>query len=151
MPERFDLTYVGADGERHRPVMVHRAIFGSIERFMGVLIEHYAGNFPLWLAPVQVAVLPIADRHAGYSLEIDRRLTDAGFRTTIDTREETVGHKIREAELQKIPYILVVGDREVESEKVALRRHQKGPIGVKTLEEVIADLRKEVEEKQIVT
>ena len=112
MPERFDLTYIGEDGEKHRPVMLHRVIFGSIERFIGVLIENYAGAFPTWLAPVQVKVLPIADTHVEYANEVKAKLEDVGIRVEVDDRNEKIGYKIREAQLQKIPYMLVLGDKE---------------------------------------
>jgi threonyl-tRNA synthetase len=123
MPERFDLKYVGADNAEHRPVVIHRAIFGSFERFIALLIENYAGVFPLWLAPVQAIVLPIADRHGAYARTVAERLTAAGLRAEVDERQEKVNYKIREAELQKIPYMLVVGDREAAEGKVAVRRH----------------------------
>ena len=116
MPERFELTYTGADNAEHRPVMIHRALLGSFERFIGILIEHYAGEFPLWLAPVQAIVLPIADRHNDYAREVARRAcAAAGLRVEVDDRTESVGRKIREAELRKVPYMLVVGDREAEA------------------------------------
>jgi len=121
MPDRFDLTYIGADGERHRPVMIHRVVLGSIERFLGVLIEHYAGAFPPWLAPVQAKVLPITDRHRQYARQVMGRLTEAGIRAELDERSEKLNKKIREAELEKIPFMLVVGDREADSEGVSPR------------------------------
>ena len=114
LPERFDLTYTGADNAEHRPVMIHRALFGSFERFIGILLEHYAGELPLWLAPVQAIVLPIADRHADYAHEVAARCAAAGLRAEVDDRTESVGRKIRDAELRKVPYMLVVGDREAE-------------------------------------
>jgi threonyl-tRNA synthetase len=123
MPERFNLKYVGADNVEHRPVVMHRAIFGSFERFIALLIENYAGAFPLWLAPVQATVLPIADRHTPYARTVAARLNDAGLRADVDERQEKVNFKIREAELQKVPYMLVVGDREAAEGKVAVRRH----------------------------
>ena len=119
MPERFDLKYIGADNAEHRPVVIHRAIFGSFERFIAMLIEHYAGAFPLWLAPVQVIVLPIADRHVAYAQSVRQQLADAGFRAQVDERQEKIGYKIREAQLQKVPYMLVVGDREAAEGTVA--------------------------------
>jgi threonyl-tRNA synthetase len=148
MPERFGLTYTGADNAEHTPVMIHRALFGSFERFIGILIEHYAGEFPLWLAPVQVAVLPIADRHAEYAREAAAALAAAGLRAEIDERTESVGRKIREAELQKIPYMFVVGDREAEQRTVALRRHKEGDLGTAGLDEVVERLVSEVRERQ---
>ena len=147
MPERFELTYTGADNAEHRPVMIHRALMGSFERFMGILIEHYAGEFPLWLAPVQAAVLPLADRHAGYAREVQAALTAAGLRTDLDERTESVGRKIREAELRKVPYMLVVGDREAEQRAVALRRHREGDLGTVPLAEVVERLTAEAADR----
>ena len=129
MPERFELAYTGADNADHRPVMIHRALMGSFERFIGILIEHYAGEFPLWLSPVQALVLPLADRHAGYAEEVAAALVSAGLRASVDDRTESVGRKIREAELRKVPYMLVVGDREAERARRALRRHREGDLG----------------------
>jgi len=148
MPERFDLTYVGADGERHRPVMIHRAIFGSIERFLGVLIEHTEGNFPLWLAPTQAAVLPIGERQVEYARQAAGRLRAAGIRAQLDDRQETIGHKIREAELRKIPVMLVIGDREVGSGNVAVRRRPGGDRGAQPLDDLLSDLRQEIVGRQ---
>jgi threonyl-tRNA synthetase len=133
MSERFDMTYIGEDGQAHRPYMVHRALLGSLERFFGILIEHYKGSFPVWLAPVQVAVLPIADRHEAYAEELDAKLRANGLRSTVDRGREKIGKKIREAEVQKIPLLLVVGDKEVERHSASLRVHgqgDKGEIGV---------------------
>jgi threonyl-tRNA synthetase len=127
MPERFELTYTGADNAEHRPVMIHRALMGSFERFIGMLVEHYAGEFPLWLAPVQAIVLPVADRHVEYAESVRAALKD--FRVEIDERTESIGRKIREAELRKIPLMLVVGDKEIEAESVSLRRHKEGDQG----------------------
>jgi threonyl-tRNA synthetase len=140
MPERFELTYTGADNADHRPVMIHRALMGSFERFMGILIEHYAGEFPLWLAPVQAAVLPLADRHVDYAREVHAALSEAGLRADVDERTESVGRKIREAELRKVPYMLVVGDREAEQRAVALRRHREGDQGTVPLDEAVGRL-----------
>ena len=140
MPERFELTYTGADNADHRPVMIHRALMGSFERFMGILIEHYAGEFPLWLAPVQATVLPLADRHVDYAREVQAALVDGGLRADLDERTESVGRKIREAELRKVPYMLVVGDREAEQRAVALRRHREGDQGTVALDEVVERL-----------
>jgi threonyl-tRNA synthetase len=148
MPERFGLTYTGADNADHTPVMIHRALFGSFERFIGILIEHYAGEFPLWLAPVQAAVLPLADRHADYAREVQAALTDAGLRADLDDRTESVGRKIREAELRKVPYMLVVGDREAEQRAVALRRHREGDQGTVGLDEAVERLTAEVNERR---
>jgi threonyl-tRNA synthetase len=148
MPERFGLTYAGADNAEHRPVMIHRALLGSFERFIGILIEHYAGEFPLWLAPVQVMVLPLADRHADYAREVARELAAAGLRAEVDDRTESVGRKIRQAELQKVPYMLVVGDKEAESRAVAVRRHREGDQGTVPLGEAIARLADEAASRQ---
>jgi threonyl-tRNA synthetase len=129
MPERFELAYTGADNAEHRPVMIHRALMGSFERFLGILIEHYAGEFPLWLAPVQAIVLPIADRHVEPARDVVTRLRAAGLRVELDDRTESVGRKIRDAELRKVPYMLVLGDRELEHDAVAVRRHREGDTG----------------------
>ncbi|CAA9463007.1 MAG: Threonyl-tRNA synthetase [uncultured Solirubrobacteraceae bacterium] len=147
MPERFEISYTGADNAEHRPVMIHRALLGSFERFIGILVEHYAGEFPLWLAPVQAAVLPVADRHADYGARVAAALGDAGLRAELDSRTESVGRKIREAELRKVPYMLVIGDREAESEGVALRRHGEGDLGTLSLEAAVARLRDESAER----
>jgi threonyl-tRNA synthetase len=144
MPERFELSYTGADNADHRPVMIHRALMGSFERFIGILIEHYAGEFPLWLAPVQARVLPLADRHVDYGREVAAALAGAGLRAELDDRTESVGRKIREAELRKIPYMLVVGDREAEHHAAALRRHGEGDLGTLPLDEVVGRLAAEV-------
>jgi threonyl-tRNA synthetase len=132
-PERFELTYTGADNAEHRPVMIHRALMGSYERFIGILIEHYAGEFPAWLAPVQAIVLPVADRHVEYARAVQTALR--GLRVDVDDRTESIGRKIRDAELQKIPYMLVVGDREAENRTVSLRRHREGDQGVIALDD----------------
>ena len=137
LPQRFDLKYIGSDNAEHCPVVIHRAIFGSFERFIALLIEHYAGAFPLWLAPVQVTVLPIADRHAEYADGIRQRLANAGLRVELDARQEKIGYKIREAQLQKVPYMLVVGDREVAEDTVAVRRRAGGDQGAQSVEAFI--------------
>jgi threonyl-tRNA synthetase len=129
MPERFELHYTGADNEEHRPVMIHRALMGSFERFIGILIEHYAGEFPLWLAPVQALILPIADRHNDYAQRVAAELGGAGLRVKVDERAESVGRKIRDGELRKVPYLLVVGDREAQDGEVSVRRHGEGDRG----------------------
>ncbi len=136
LPRRFGLEYVGADGQTHTPVMVHRALFGSIERFFGVLIEHYAGAFPVWLAPVQAVVLPISERHAGYAREVAEKLRAARIRVELDDRNEKLNARIRDAQLQKIPFMLVVGDREAQSGSVSVRRRDTGDVGSRPLEEV---------------
>ncbi|MEN6373095.1 MAG: threonine--tRNA ligase [Armatimonadota bacterium] len=139
-PERFNIEYIGEDGKAHRPIMIHRALLGSIERFFGVLVEHYAGAFPLWLAPVQAILLPIADRHQEYAHKVAARLAEKGFRATVDTRNEKTGYKIREAQLQKIPYMLIVGDREIAEDQVSVRSRDKGDIGAKPVDKFIMDL-----------
>jgi threonyl-tRNA synthetase len=144
MPERFDLKYVGADNAEHRPVVIHRAIFGSFERFIALLIEHYAGAFPLWLAPVQAIVVPIADRHLDYARKVEARLAAEGLRVEIDERQEKIGYKIREAQLQKIPYMLVIGDREAAENAVAVRHRAGGDLGSRGVEEFIAIAKDEV-------
>jgi threonyl-tRNA synthetase len=144
MPERFDLKFVGADNAEHRPVVIHRAIFGSFERFVALLIEHYAGAFPLWLAPVQAVVLPIADRHLDYARSVRERLTAAGLRVEVDERQEKIGYKIRGAQLQKVPYMLVAGDREVTDGTVAVRSRAGGDQGSKRVDAFIENARLEV-------
>jgi threonyl-tRNA synthetase len=148
MPERFDLTYTGADNADHRPVMIHRALLGSFERFIGILIEHYAGEFPLWLAPVQAIALPIADRHIEAARQVVQRLRDAGLRAEVDDRTESVARKIRDAEMRKIPYMLVIGDREAEQQAVAVRRHGQGDIGVVPLSDLVTMLEQEARERR---
>jgi threonyl-tRNA synthetase len=140
LPERFDLKYMGEDGSLHRPVMIHRTVLGSMERFFGGLIEHYAGAFPLWLAPVQAVVVPIAQRHAGYAQEVLAALKGAGIRAEVDLRNEKVGFKIRWHEVQKVPYMLVVGDREVESQSVSVRERGVGDRGRLGVQEFAAEL-----------
>jgi threonyl-tRNA synthetase len=147
MPERFDLKYVGADNAVHRPIVIHRAIFGSFERFIALLIEHYAGAFPLWLAPVQVTVLPIADRHLPYAASVRDRLTAAGLRVEVDERYEKIGYKIREAQLQKIPYMLVVGDKEAAEGTVSVRARAGGDQGSSALDEFLRATTSEVSRK----
>ncbi|MEA2330865.1 MAG: threonyl-tRNA synthetase [Thermoleophilaceae bacterium] len=135
MPEQFELTYTGADNAEHRPVMIHRALMGSFERFIGILIEHYAGEFPLWLAPVQAIVLPIADRHVEYARQVAEQLRQARVRVEVDERSESIGKKIREAEVLKVPYMLVIGDNEQEAASVAVRRHREGDLGSQSVAE----------------
>lgn len=147
MPERFELEYVGADGEKHRPVMIHRVVFGSIERFIAILTEHCAGAFPTWLAPVQVKVLPIIDKYHDYAKEVSDKLADLGFRVEADYRNEKIGYKIREAQLEKIPYMLVVGEKESESGTVSVRSRKDGDLGVSPVDDFIAKITEEVENK----
>ena len=145
MPERFGLTYTGADNSEHRPVMIHRALMGSYERFIGILLEHFAGELPVWLAPVQAIVLPIADRHLDYAVTVRDRVRAAALRAELDDRTESVGRKIRDAELRKIPYMLVVGDREQEADQIALREHRRGDAGSTAVQAFTDRLRSEVE------
>jgi threonyl-tRNA synthetase len=144
LPQRFDLKYVGADNAEHRPVVIHRAIFGSFERFIALLIEHYAGAFPLWLAPVQARLLPIADRHLDYANATKTALEAAGLRVELDDRQEKIGYKIREAQLQKIPYMLVIGDREAAEGTVAVRTRAGGDQGARPVAEFVAAATAEV-------
>ncbi len=144
LPLRFNLEYTGADGEKHRPIMIHRVVFGSIERFIGILIEHFAGGFPTWLAPVQVEVLPISDKHMEYGMKVLNVLKDAGIRAEIDTRAEKIGYKIREAQVKKIPYMLVVGAKEEEEDKVSVRSRFAGDEGQRGLDEFVADIKEEI-------
>jgi threonyl-tRNA synthetase len=148
MPEQFELTYTGADNAEHRPVMIHRALMGSFERFIGILIEHYAGEFPLWLAPVQATVLPIADRHLDYARETAARLREAGLRVQVDERTESIGKKIREAEVLKVPFMLVVGDQEQEAGAVAVRRHREGDLGPEPVDEFARRAQDEIAERR---
>jgi threonyl-tRNA synthetase len=144
MPERFDLTYTGADNAEHTPVMIHRALLGSMERFIGILIEHYAGRFPVWLAPLQVLILPVADRHVDFARTIESGLRAEGIRTRIDERSESVGKKIRDAELARAPYMLVLGDKEQEGSEVSVRSHEQGDVGAMSLEKFAAMLGREI-------
>ena len=145
MPERFDLHYIGEDGEKHRPVMLHRVIFGSIERFIGILIEHFAGAFPTWLAPVQVKILPIAESHLEYANQLKKQLLEEEIRVEVDERNEKIGYKIREAQLQKIPYMLVIGDKEVEANKVGVRSRKEGDQGAISITDFINKIKTEIE------
>jgi threonyl-tRNA synthetase len=147
MPERFDLKYTGADNAEHRPVVIHRAILGTFERFIGLLIEHYAGAWPLWLAPVQVVVLPISDRHAQYADEVRHILAGEGLRVELDDRQEKIGYKIREAQLQKVPYMLVTGDREVAEHTVSVRSRSGGDLGARPVTEFVATALEEIQRK----
>ena len=148
LPERFELEYTGADGEKHRPVMIHRVVFGSIERFIGILIEHFAGAFPLWLAPEQVRVMPISEKQAEAVKAVTAKLKAAGLRVEADLRNEKVGYKIREAQMQKVPYMLVIGDREAEADAVSVRSRSEGDIGVMKVEEFLAKALAEVAGKK---
>ena len=143
MPERFDLTYVGEDGEKHRPVMLHRVIFGSIERFIGIITEHFAGAFPTWLAPVQIQILPISEKHIEYSTKLKKHFESLGFRVELDDRNEKIGYKIREAQLSKVPYMLIIGDKEIQNNQVGVRSRKDGDIGAMKIE----DFAKKIEEE----
>ena len=145
LPERFDLEFVGEDGEKHRPVVIHRAILGSSDRFISFLIEETKGLLPLWLCPVQVKVLPISDKHLEYSQKIVEQLQDKGIRVELDDRQEKIGYKIREAQLQKIPYMLVIGDKEVEAGTVGIRKRQEGDIGAMGIDEFVQKIKEEIE------
>ena len=149
LPERFELEYIGSDGEKHRPVMIHRVVLGSIERFIGVITEHFAGAFPLWLNPVQVKIMPIADRHNDFCYKIAEALDKIGIRYEMDTRSEKIGYKIREAQVKKINYMLVIGDNEVEEGNASVRCRKRGDIGKMSIDELCEMLKKEVEEKTI--
>jgi threonyl-tRNA synthetase len=140
LPRRFGLEYIGGDGRAHRPLMVHRALLGSVERFLGVLIEHYAGSFPLWLAPTQVAVLPISEKQSAYARQVTDRLRAARFRVHLDDRNEKLNARIRDAQIEKIPFTLVVGGREAESNTVAVRVRGQGDTGPRPLEKFIQEL-----------
>ena len=150
LPERFDLTYIGEDNAKHRPVMIHRAPFGSMERFIAVLIEHCAGKFPLWLAPVQVKLLPISDKFIPYAIQVLEQLKQAEIRGEVDDRNEKIGKKIRDTELAKVPLMLVIGEKEVNENKVAVRRQGKGDLGVQTIEEFISMVNEEVKSKRAI-
>lgn len=149
LPQRFELEYTGADGEKHRPIMIHRVVFGSIERFIGILIEHFAGAFPTWLAPVQVKVLPIGDRQHDYAKSVIEKLNKANIRCELDDRNEKIGYKIREAQLQKIPYMLVLGDKEVEAGTVGIRSRSEGDVGASPVDEFIAKISAEIASKSL--
>ncbi len=149
LPERFELEYVGADGEKHRPIMIHRVVFGSIERFIGILTEHFAGAYPTWLAPVQVKLLPIADRHLGYIEKVKEVLESKGIRCEIDDRSEKIGFKIRSAQLEKIPYMLLAGDKDIENGTISVRSRKNGDEGATTTDEFIARILEEIETKAL--
>lgn len=149
MPQRFDINYVGPDGEKHRPVMIHRVIFGSIERFIGILIEHFAGKFPLWLAPVQVKLLTVTEKFTDYALSVAKQFEDAGIRVEADIRNEKIGYKLREARNERTPYICVIGEREVEARNLTVRSSKAGELGEMTPDELQEKLQKEIAEKAI--
>lgn len=147
-PEKFDLSYIGEDNQKHRPVVIHRAVFGSIERFIGILTEHYGGAFPVWLAPVQVMIIPVSDHYIDYSLRVKKRLENTGIRVNVDVRNEKLGYKIREAGLLKTPYTLVLGEKEMNSDHVSVRKRGEGELGVIAIDQVIDRLRNEIESKE---
>ncbi|WHE07766.1 threonine--tRNA ligase [Thermoanaerobacterium thermosaccharolyticum] len=149
MPERFNCEYVGQDGEKHRPVMLHRVVFGSIERFIAILTENFAGAFPTWLAPVQVKILPISDKHLAYAQNIQQRLLENDIRVELDDRNEKIGYKIREAQMQKIPYMLILGDKEVESGNVSVRSRKEGDLGSKSIQEFLSSILEEIKNKSL--
>ncbi len=144
LPQRFELDYIGSDGEKHRPIVIHRVIFGSIERFIGILIEHFAGKFPTWLAPVQVKILPISDKFNDYANEVKNKLLDNGIRVEEDLRAEKIGYKIRESRNERVPYIIVVGEKEVEDQNIALRSRKNGDEGSVELEDFIRRIKSEI-------
>jgi threonyl-tRNA synthetase len=145
-PQRFGLTYVGEDGKPHQPIMIHRALLGSIERFFGILLEHYGGAFPVWLAPVQIMVLPISEKHQAYAQEVEKKLREEGCRVALDLRNEKIGLKIREAEKAKIPFMIVVGDREAEAEKVSVRQRNGKNLGTMSAQDVVTLIRDDMPE-----
>ncbi len=145
LPQRFEAEYIGPDGEKHRPIMIHRVVFGSLERFMGVLIEHFAGKFPLWLSPVQVKLLPISDKFAAYARSVEDALKKAGFRCEVDVRSEKIGYKIRQARMERVPYMLVVGEKECAEGSVSVRKRDEGDIGSMSVEQLLEMLQKEME------
>ena len=149
LPHRFGLSYTGSDGKSHQPIMIHRAVLGSIERFMGILVEHFAGAFPTWLAPVQVRILTLGDTQVPYATTLLTQLRKYGFRAELDSRSEKMNLKIREAQTSKIPYMLIIGDREVEADTISIRKRKEGPIGSMTLSQFIDMLQEEALEKPL--
>ena len=149
MPEKFDMSYIGEDSDKHRPVMVHRTVFGSIERFIGILTEHFAGAFPTWLAPVQAVIIPVSEAHKEYAYEVQKQLDAAGVRVKVDDRNEKMGYRIRENQLQKVPYMLVVGQKEEEEGLVSVRSRFAGDEGQKSLDDFINQICKEIRTKEI--
>ena len=146
LPQRFEAEYIGADGQKHRPIMIHRVVLGSVERFIGILIEHFAGKFPLWLSPVQVKILPISDKYTAYAESVEKVLRKEGFRCEIDLRDEKIGYKIRSARMERVPYMLIVGEKEAGSQTVSVRKREEGDIGIFSLNDLIEMLKKEMEE-----
>lgn len=148
MPEKFDLNYIGEDNQKHRPVVIHRAIYGSIDRFIGIITEHYSGAFPLWLAPVQVKLLPVSENFVNYALQVKEALSEAGIRNEVDVRDEKLGYKIREAQLEKVPYMLVLGESERSTESVTIRKRGEGDLGSKSISDFVSLIREEIAEKK---
>lgn len=149
LPQRFELEYIGSDNEKHRPIVIHRVIYGSIERFLGILIEHFAGKFPTWLAPVQVKVLPISNKFNEYSESIKKKLSENGIRVEMDYRDEKIGYKIREARNERIPYIIVVGEKEEKENTISLRSRKNGDEGTFKLESLIERISNEIRNKEL--
>ena len=149
LPQRFNLSYIDEDGEKKTPILIHRALFGSFERFIGIITEHFAGKFPVWLAPVQVKVLPISDNQLEYARKVAVELDAKGIRVEIDDRQEKIGYKIREAQLSKVPYMLILGEKEVEAGAVGVRARAQGDIGAMKLEEFISKIEEEIASKKI--
>jgi threonyl-tRNA synthetase len=148
-PRRFNLEYTDTDGSRKTPIAIHRVIYGSLERFIGIIIEHFAGAFPTWLAPVQIVVLPISDRHVEYANKVVEELKEEGIRVELDGRAETLGSKIRDGQTQKIPYMIILGDKEVEANLIAVRSREKGDLGQMELKSFIKDAKMEIKEKRL--
>lgn len=148
LPERFQIEYVGEDGQKHRPIMIHRACFGSMERFLGILTEHYAGAFPTWMAPVQVKILPISDKHIAYAKELAKKMHKDYVRVEVDERNEKIGYKIRQAQVAKVPYMLVVGDKEMEEGTVNVRKHGGDELGTVPFEEFFTTVKEEIKERK---
>ena len=148
MPERFDMTYIGEDGQKHRPVMVHRACFGSIERFLGIITENYAGAFPVWLAPVQIKFLPISDKHLAYCKDLAKKFKKLGIRVEVDESSEKIGYKIRKAQMEKVPYMLIVGDKEMKTHTVAIRSRKNGDEGSSPLAMFTANVIREIKTRE---
>ena len=144
LPLRFNLSYIDSDGNKKTPILIHRALFGSFERFIGIITEHFAGAFPVWLSPVQVKVMPISDSQISYAKEVCKKLEDEGFRVELDDRQEKIGYKIREAQLHKIPYMLILGEKEVEANAVGVRVRKEGDIGKMSLDDFINRLKEDV-------
>ena len=144
LPLRFNLSYIDSNGDKKVPILIHRAIFGSFERFIGIITEHFAGAFPLWLSPIQVEVMPISDNQKDYAYEVAEKLKNEGIKAEVDSRQEKIGYKIREAQLQKIPYMLIIGEKEVESSSVGVRARKEGDIGAMKIDEFIFKINKEI-------